>query len=498
MPFTGKATWSAGPGLPEIAEDVADIIGIVSPHETPLLDHLGDPRHVALSTVHEWLEDALLPNTDVIDDDTITFPQTETTFRVANGDRFRIGDQVRLASKPEVMLVVAINGNEISFLRQYGGTQNSPVTNGDVVHILGNAALEGDDAPDARFTARVRRQNYTQIFTAACEVSGSQSAVRTIGVADEMDYQKQERLRELLRDLENCVINGVASTVNPQGDATTRRTMRGILAHLATNLFTPGSGPLPEGDGVDGDLLTEPLLNAALREVWRQSSGTIDTILCGGEQKRRINEFVASRQRFVDHDDRYRSQVDVYESDFGVCRVVMSRWVPADTLLLLDSSRVSVMPLAGRSFGFKPLAAQGDADKGQLIGEYTLELMNENAHASISGLGTALNAASPSPVTGPPPPTRPTRPIPTPAPKPTRPHPGGPGDDVGDDPIDRPAPDDPAAPSAPPSRPPVRPSGDPKRPDRPSRPDQDRPGKDRPANPKRPSRPSGPSRPTRG
>lgn len=60
MPFTGKATYSAGATLPELAEDVSDIVGLVSPWETPLLDHLGDPRTEARSTLHEWLEDALV------------------------------------------------------------------------------------------------------------------------------------------------------------------------------------------------------------------------------------------------------------------------------------------------------------------------------------------------------------------------------------------------------------------------------------------------------
>ncbi len=60
MPFTGKATFTAGAGLPELVEDVSDIIGIVSPHETPLLDHLGDAKRAAISTVHEWIEDALV------------------------------------------------------------------------------------------------------------------------------------------------------------------------------------------------------------------------------------------------------------------------------------------------------------------------------------------------------------------------------------------------------------------------------------------------------
>lgn len=60
MPFTGKATFTAGTDLPELVEDVSQMIGIVSPFETPLLDHLGDARTVATSTIHEWVEDALV------------------------------------------------------------------------------------------------------------------------------------------------------------------------------------------------------------------------------------------------------------------------------------------------------------------------------------------------------------------------------------------------------------------------------------------------------
>ena len=60
MSFSGKSTYGGGADLPELAEDVSDIIGIVSPHETALLDHLGDPKRPAMSTVHEWMEDALV------------------------------------------------------------------------------------------------------------------------------------------------------------------------------------------------------------------------------------------------------------------------------------------------------------------------------------------------------------------------------------------------------------------------------------------------------
>src|SRR4051812_22812090 len=109
MSFTGKATYSAGATLPEIVEDVSDLVAIASPHETPLLDALGDPARAARSTVHEWLEDALLPNTDTVNDSSYGDATTDTSFVVAHADRFRVGDQIRCEGRPEVMLVTAVN-----------------------------------------------------------------------------------------------------------------------------------------------------------------------------------------------------------------------------------------------------------------------------------------------------------------------------------------------------------------------------------------------------
>ena len=109
MPFTGKATYSAGTGLPELAEDVSDLVGLSSPHETPLLDALGDSARPARSTVHEWIEDALLPNTDAVNDITYTNPLTDGTFGVDIVSRFRVCDQIQLEGDGEVMLVTALN-----------------------------------------------------------------------------------------------------------------------------------------------------------------------------------------------------------------------------------------------------------------------------------------------------------------------------------------------------------------------------------------------------
>jgi hypothetical protein len=379
--FTGKATYSAGTQLPELVEDVSDIIGIVSPHETPLLDHLGDAKRAAMSTVHEWIEDALLPSSGQINQSSFNpSPQAASTITVDDASIFREGDLIRPGESGEVAMVVAVvsASDQIALVRGYGATTAATLTDDMKLTIIGNAALEGDAAPEARFTSRVRRSNFTQIFTAGIDVSGSMQASRDYGVADEVDYQKQERIRELLRDLENCVINGVAPASDGKGSTTVRRSMNGILHSISTNRFQPGVA--------GADQLNEAVLNAALKSIREQSIGNIDTIVVGGAQKRRINSFASGSRAYLPDDQVFSDMISAYESDFGVCRVIMSRWVPTDSVLLLDSSRISVMPMQGRSFQYKPLAATGDSISGQVLGEYTLEFKNENAHGVIEGL----------------------------------------------------------------------------------------------------------------
>jgi len=384
MAFTGKATYSAGTTLPELAEDVSDLIGIISPYETPLLDALGDPMREAMSTHHEWLEDELLPNKDAINDSTYSDPSTDTDFVVDNGDRFRVGDQIQVEGSEELMLVTGINSNTLTVVRGYAGTTGEDLADNQVINILGNAALEGADKPGARFTNRSRCGNYTQIFTATVEVSGTDMAASQLGLADEMDYQKQERLRELIRDLENTVVNGGEPASNPEGSGSVRRSMKGVIQHLSTNVFHTGDTGFPTGTGLDEDKI-----NYVLRQIWESSNGNVDLIVVGGFQKRKINAFSANSRTYGANDTTFTDMISIYESDFGVCRIVTTRWMPQDAALLLDSSRINVLPLAGRNFHFKPLASSGDYECGELIGEYTVELRNEAAHGLIRDLSTS-------------------------------------------------------------------------------------------------------------
>jgi hypothetical protein len=381
MSFNGKSTYDGGTTMPEIIDDVSDLVGIISPFETPLLNAIGPARQPVRNTRHDWLEDKLNPATTLVNNGA-GYNTSATTFTVDDGTVFRAGDLVQASGSAEVMQVASQTSTTVTVTRAYGGTTAAALTDNQELRILGHASLEGEDAANSTQQVRTQQTNYTQIFTETVSISGSMDAVTLHGIEREFDYQVINRLRELMRQLEQSVIGGVKHSATPGGSASVRRTMGGILS------FITGSNAVVKAAA--GAALTEATLNAALRDCW-EKGGRPRTIVCGGYQKRVISEFVSAAGQFVDGSNKLKSLIDVYESDFGVCRVILSRWVPADKVLLLDLDRIQVMPLTNRSFHVKPLAATGDYRKAQLLGEYTLEIANagDGGHGLISGLATS-------------------------------------------------------------------------------------------------------------
>ena len=378
MSFTGKATYDAGSSLPELVDDVSDLVGLISPFDTPLLDAIGSPRYSAKSTRHEWFEDQLNPNFSAINNGA-GYDDGATSWVVDDGSVFRVGDIIRPEGSDEVLQVTAISTNTLTVTRAYGGSTAAAVVDNQTVNVIGHAALEGEDAAASTHRSRVRKTNYTQIFTESVTISGSMDAVGLHAVEREFDYQVIQRLRELMRSLEQTVICGFKAAVNAQGSASVRRTMGGLLQFI-TGVVDDNSAAA----------LDEATLNASLRNVW-DKGGRPTAIVCNGFQKRKISSFIQSNRRYEPESAALRNVVDVYESDFGVQRVILSRWVPSDKILLLDLDKLQVMPLQGRSFFVKPLAESGDFRKAQLIGEYTLEIQNggDGGHGVITNLATS-------------------------------------------------------------------------------------------------------------
>jgi hypothetical protein len=111
-----------------------------------------------------------------------------------------------------------------------------------------NVALEGADAPTAQERVRANVTNVCQIQQS--QVAVSYTKLAAVGqkagsnndlpnpVANELDWQVEQELKAMARDVEHSFINGV---YQKPSDNTTPRKTRGLLGAISTNLFAKGT-----------------------------------------------------------------------------------------------------------------------------------------------------------------------------------------------------------------------------------------------------------------
>jgi hypothetical protein len=370
MAFSGKAVYDTNVFANEHAEDVAPIVSMISPYETPLLDYLGDPQYPAQNILHEWTEDELNPNT-LIASTAIASSATGTVdVAAADAGHHMVGAILTSEDTGEYFQVSAVTASTVTVTRAFGGTSASSLGVGATLQVISDAALEGSDVSVDISKTRSRLNNYCQIFKKDIIISGSIEAVKKLGgITSELDYQIQMRSREAIRDLEKAVIRGILST-NTLGSATAYRTARGLWSFLSTNAQSVAT-------------LTESWLGNTIKTAWDNGARDLDLIVVDANYKRIIDTWNATRIRTNPNDTTFRNLITEYEGTFGTHRIILSRWMRANSAMVLSSQRIQIMPLQGRSFAYVPIAPTGDAAKGMVLGEYTAELKNEAGMARI-------------------------------------------------------------------------------------------------------------------
>jgi hypothetical protein len=368
--FTGRAIYDNGV-FTGIAEDVSPIIGMISPFETPLLDLLGDADRPARNILHEWLEDALQPDT-MITSCAIASTAADTSFGLAAGlaKFIKAGTVLQMGRSynAELVQVNALVGNTITVTRAFGGTSAQSYGVPFTVHVISDTELEGADVNTDTSRPRARKTNYVQLFKKDIIISGTTQAVTMLGgITDEFDYQQSARMKELLKNLEKNVIRGRLSG-NTIGSNSAYRTMSGLIQFLTTNVVSIGT-------------ISDSTLGSVIQAAWSYGGVDVDLVCADENWKREIDWLASSRLRQIPDEVKFRSLITYYESSFGTQQCVMSRWMPTTTLLALSKARIKVTPLQGRSFSYEPVAKTGDSQKGMIVGEYTLELKNQDGMA---------------------------------------------------------------------------------------------------------------------
>ena len=255
-----------------------------------------------------------------------------------------------------------------------------------------NYANEGANATFATPTATVRFGNYHQISVKDVAVSGTLEAVDKAGRDREMAYQRVLKSLELRRDIEKAI-----GDTDVARDASDPRKSASLTCWM-TNGSVGSGGSFATGDGTDtitggtDRALTLALIEDGMQDAW--TDGGSPKMLIGSAQNRANFSDLSATGNLVSNDvnmtaakaTTYVGSTSVYLTDFGTLDVAPSRFMGNDRMFLIDPDFASLCTLSGRNFAEKDIAATGDAEKMQLITEWSLKVQAPKAHAVIYDL----------------------------------------------------------------------------------------------------------------
>ena len=278
-------------------------------------------------------------------------------------------------------IIVNISPTETPMLSGFGkgkasGTLHEWMTDSLAAGSDGRV-IEGAVFTAVALAARTRVGNYCQINRRSFEVSDTLDAVDKAGVkGGEYEYQLAKALKIMATDMEVDIVSGVSGA----GTTAAARKSRGVLSFISSNVETGSATPGTQA-------LTESMYNDSLQTIF-DSGGNPDTTYANGFQKRQISAFTASQTRNIEASSKKLiASIDVYESDFGMQRIILDRYMTATIIAQLQKEMWKVAML--RPVKHTPIAKVGSSRRGMTEAEWTLESLNEAASGQITELTTA-------------------------------------------------------------------------------------------------------------
>lgn len=253
-----------------------------------------------------------------------------------------------------------------------------------------NYQNEGADATFDTPTATARFGNYMQISQKDAAVSGTLDAVDKAGRAKETAYQKVLKGLELRRDIEKSLHSDTARSGSDPRKA-------GSLSTWITNVSVGTGGAAPTGDGTDvptggtDRALALSQIDDAMQAAY-EDGGQPNMLVVSPAKKVAFSDLnggsVATNQinYTAPREAAIVGSVSLYLSDFGQLDVVIDRFASNDRVFLLDSDYASICTLSGRNFNVQPMAKTGDAEKFQIVTEWTLKVSAPKAHGAVYDL----------------------------------------------------------------------------------------------------------------
>jgi len=353
---------------------ITDYISLLDPSDAPMVMRLGGLDGASAkfqfvnepSTVVEWLEDTLIGLAGELNG---SITSVVTTITLAESGNFQEGHVVLVDA--EQMWVSSVNNatDVLTVTRNFDGTQATHADSATVT-VVGIARLEGAESDDIYFTDRTVGSNYTQIFHQEVKVSRSQRMIAQYGISDEMLYQQNKVVPSQMRLMEK---NFYYSTAAKAGSATTPRRMGGWKAFITDNL-------------VSGASLSQAAFENAVKAAYDDGGSGPWLAFCSSTNLQKVKNFYdqSSFLRIDRTEDTVGMVIEAVLTPYGRVELVLDRWALDAQIPIIDPKHAGF--LTYYPFTSEPLAKGGDYDKSEVVGEYTLCIRQDKAHAALTGV----------------------------------------------------------------------------------------------------------------
>lgn len=344
--------------------DIDEAIQILPVDDVPLQSRIGSSPTDQVKV--EWLEEGLSPQ--VVTQSGAGTGTGPWTIDVDDAYVVRPGDvlQKRGGAITDQYLVDSITDADTIVISAFGSGSPADPGDGAELEIIGQYRTEGSDPEDARSVERTMPWNVTQWGQEKVEVTRTARKRGLYGQGDPYTHELQKKFKELAIRFERSMVHGQRVE---SGDKT-KRFMGGLLFYITTNSESNTKANV------------KTALNSLLRKCY-DAGGAPKLLMVSPSVKQAISENVDATLRRSTVDEKTGgSVIERFLSDFGEVSIVMNRHFPSTKGLVLQEEFISRRVFD--PYFHELLAKTGDADKGHIVGEFSLEVKNEEAHGVLT------------------------------------------------------------------------------------------------------------------
>jgi hypothetical protein len=354
---------------------ISEAISIIDPRDTPLIAALGgldgarSKFGIRMNGYKiEILEDELDPLSNTL---AASCAADATSLHVTDASVYQDGDIIMIDSEYMIVTASNVSTNYLTVQdRTYGGT-NATHASAAVVYIVGMARAEGDAADYGPITDITAPYNYTSTYQKALNISRTQQLLAQHGISDEKTYQSMKQIPSLLRKVELACFHSQRAA----GDGTnTRRSMGGLGTFVTDNYVNAGGS------------IAKAHVDTAMRYAFLDG-GYPDLFVCNPITAGGLRDLIDTSS-FVNlnyqNNQIGMQPIQRVVTQYGELQIVMSRFCPSTKAYLLNSKKVGLYTFS--PFAWHDLAKLGDSDSFEVVGEFSLMVANDKAHAYIYGI----------------------------------------------------------------------------------------------------------------